>query len=223
VITVSSKKNLILKIGVPAAIVCFIIIIWAVKNHKLLTTNETTNNSIITSNNEIKNTTSVITATETTTENTVINSTDETDAAVTTKQQINKDNPDFALDYTDGTDIEHLKSYHLPIIIDFGADWCGPCQELAPIIEELNNELRGKAIIKFVNTDSGLSIIDNYDFQYIPMQIFIDSNGKPYNHVNDDEWENKYDPDTNELMYTMHTGVLQKEVLLSILKEMGME
>ncbi|MEI6579239.1 MAG: thioredoxin, partial [Eubacteriales bacterium] len=61
--------------------------------------------------------------------------------------------------------------------------------------------------------------------QYIPTQLFIKADGTPYNPANAAEMQMdlKYDPDTNELMYTTHTGTLTKEDLLSILTEMGMK
>ncbi|MEI6580493.1 MAG: thioredoxin domain-containing protein, partial [Eubacteriales bacterium] len=62
-------------------------------------------------------------------------------------------NPDFAYSVTDELDMDKLKSYKLPIIIEFGAEWCAPCKQMAPIITALNKELRGKAIVRFVNTD----------------------------------------------------------------------
>ena len=60
-------------------------------------------------------------------------------------------NPDFALYITEAIDLEKLKSYGLPIIIDFGADSCVPCKEMAPVLKELNETLQGKAIIRFVD------------------------------------------------------------------------
>lgn len=222
------KKNMLLKIGIPVLIVCLIVAIWAVKNKKSTDENVTSTTSSTTAISETTEETSAFEADTTITAETkeletTTETTTETTATNSTEKQIDINNPDFDLNYTNDTDLEKLKSYGLPIIIDFGAEWCGPCQELAPIIDELNEELRGKAIIKFVDTDSKLGIIGNYDFQYIPMQIFINSEGNPYIHSNDEEWESKYDPDTNELLYTMHTGVLQKDVFLNILKEMGME
>ena len=61
------------------------------------------------------------------------------------------ENSDFTLHVIEALDLEKLKSYGLPIVIDFGADSCIPCKEMAPVLKELNEDFQGKAIIKFVD------------------------------------------------------------------------
>jgi len=95
-----------------------------------------------------------------------------------------------------------LKSYGLPILLDFGAKWCGPCQKMHPILEELNNELRGKAIIKYIDIDEYPEATKGFKFNLIPTQYFITKEGE---------------------VYKTHTGILTKNGVLEILKEMGME
>lgn len=58
---------------------------------------------------------------------------------------------DFQLDANGQIDYEALFKYGLPIIVDYGADTCIPCKEMAPVLELLNEEMQGKAFIKFVN------------------------------------------------------------------------
>lgn len=135
-------------------------------------------------------------------------------------------NPDFALNVTNNNlDIEKLKTYGLPIIIEFGADWCAPCKQMAPIIKALNEDLQGKAIVRFVNTDENQKASQAYDFQYIPTQLFINADGTPYNPANASamQMDLKYDKTTNKHLYTTHTGTLTKQQLLDILDEMGMK
>ncbi|HZK39754.1 MAG TPA: thioredoxin domain-containing protein [Clostridia bacterium] len=134
-------------------------------------------------------------------------------------------NPDFAYAVTGEFDIEKLKSYRLPIVIEFGADWCGPCKQMKPILTALNKELLGKAIVRTIDTDKYGSQLSEYNFQYIPTQIFINADGTPYNPPNAAEMQMDlhYDSVTKELSYTTHTGVLSKQALLDILKEMGMK
>ncbi len=134
-------------------------------------------------------------------------------------------NPDFAYAVTGEFNIEKLKSYGLPIVIEFGADWCGPCKQMKPILTALNKELLGKAIVRTVDTDEYGSQLSDYNFQYIPTQIFINADATPYNPANAAQMQMDlhYDSVTNELSYTTHTGTLTKQELLDILNEMGMK
>ena len=57
-----------------------------------------------------------------------------------------------------------------PVIVDFFADWCGPCRMLAPVIEELANEAEGYSVYK-VNVDEMPEIAEKYDISSIPTLI----------------------------------------------------
>lgn len=134
------------------------------------------------------------------------------------------DNPDFDLHVTEKIDLEKLKTYGLPIIIDFGADSCIPCKEMAPVLKELNETLRGKAIIKFVDVWKYGSLAEGYPVEVIPTQIFIDKNGKPYTPSNPEAMQMLMyqDRNTNEHIFTAHKGGIKKEGLVEVLKEMGL-
>lgn len=136
-----------------------------------------------------------------------------------------EDNPDFALNVTDKLNLEKLKSYGLPIIIDFGADSCIPCKEMAPVLSELNVELKGKAIIKFVDVWKYQELAKDYPISVIPTQIIIDSNGNPFNPENPEKYQLKQYvyKDSGELAFTVHEGGLTKSDLLKILKDMGID
>lgn len=135
------------------------------------------------------------------------------------------DNSDFALHVTEKLDLDKLKSYGLPIIIDFGADSCIPCKQMAPVLVELNEELQGKAIIKFVDVWKYQELAQGYPISLIPTQIFIDSTGKPYSPKDPETMKMILysSKDTEEHVFTAHEGGTTKEQLLSILKEMGLK
>ena len=67
----------------------------------------------------------------------------------------------------------------LPAIIDFYADWCGPCKMVAPILEELSDEYKDRLVIYKVNTDIEQELAAVFGIQSIPTLLFIDSAGEP--------------------------------------------
>jgi thioredoxin 1 len=67
----------------------------------------------------------------------------------------------------------------LPAIIDFYADWCGPCKMVAPILEELSKEYEGRLVIYKVNTDIEQELSAVFGIQSIPTILFIGADGEP--------------------------------------------
>jgi thioredoxin len=67
----------------------------------------------------------------------------------------------------------------LPAIIDFYADWCGPCRKVAPIMEELAQEYKGKIIIYKVDTVVEKQLAGMFGISSIPAILFIPKEGQP--------------------------------------------
>ena len=134
-----------------------------------------------------------------------------------------KNNPDFDLIVTNPIDLQKLKSYGLPIIIDFGSDSCTACKDMAPVLKELNETLRGKAIIKFVDVLKYSSLYKGFPIRLIPTQVFIGSDGKPFVPADPVAYMMSYYSDrvSGEHLFTRHEGGMTKSQLLSVLKEMG--
>ena len=65
-----------------------------------------------------------------------------------------------------------LKSSQL-VIVDFWAEWCGPCRMIGPIIEEMSTEYSGKAVIGKVDVDSNSGISSQFNVRSIPTILFI--------------------------------------------------
>jgi len=65
-----------------------------------------------------------------------------------------------------------------PTVADFGARTCIPCKKMAPILEELNRELKGKANVTFTDVWATPDLAKEYRVQMIPTQIFFDAKGK---------------------------------------------
>lgn len=72
----------------------------------------------------------------------------------------------------DNFEAEVLKS-DLPVMVDFFAEWCGPCKMLAPIVEELSKEMDGKWKIGKCNVDESQAISQKYGVQSIPTILFF--------------------------------------------------
>ncbi len=131
----------------------------------------------------------------------------------------NDDN--FALE-AEFIDLDALTAYGLPIIIDFGSDSCIPCQQMAPVLETMNEEMQGKAIIKFVDVWEYAEAADGFPIQVIPTQIFINSDGTPYVPGDDIEVEfTMYSyKETGEHAFTVHQGGLTEDQMRAILADM---
>ena len=67
----------------------------------------------------------------------------------------------------------------LPAVIDFYADWCGPCRRVAPIMEKLAEEYDGKLLVYKVNTDQERELANAFQVKSIPMVLFIPLEGQP--------------------------------------------
>lgn len=129
----------------------------------------------------------------------------------------------FPLDVSDPINLEELTSYGLPIIIDFGADSCAPCIEMAPALKTLNEELSGEAIILFVDVFKYQAAMEGFPIQVIPTQIFIDAEGNPYQPIGDTsvEYIQYTYRETGEPAFTAHQGTITEEQLRAALSEMG--
>jgi thioredoxin len=70
-------------------------------------------------------------------------------------------------------------SGELPCIIDFYADWCGPCKMVAPILEDLSREYAGKVNIYKVDTEQEQELAAMFGIRSIPSILFVPTDGKP--------------------------------------------
>jgi len=98
-------------------------------------------------------------------------------------------------DYTTETEWKFKGS--MPAIIDFYADWCGPCKMVAPILEELSKEYADKVTIYKVDTEAELELSSVFGIQSIPSLLFIPMEGRPM----------------------MQKGALPKNVLKNVIEE----
>ena len=89
-----------------------------------------------------------------------------------------------------------------PCLIDFYADWCGPCKMVAPILEELANDYEGKLDIYKIDTEKEMELASVFGIRSIPSLLFVPKTGQPQ----------------------MAMGALPKETLVNAFKEvLGIE
>ena len=108
-----------------------------------------------------------------------------------TSEQFKKD----IFDYT--TETEWKYKGEVPAIIDFYADWCGPCKMVAPVLEELSNEYNGKLNIYKVDTEIEQELSAVFRIRSIPSILFIPKDKQPM----------------------MQAGAMPKHMLEEIIKE----
>ena len=77
-----------------------------------------------------------------------------------------------AIEITDANFEEIIKSEQ-PILVDFWAEWCGPCKMIGPVVEELAGDYEGKAIIGKVDVDSNPGVAQAFGIRSIPTLLFF--------------------------------------------------
>lgn len=82
-----------------------------------------------------------------------------------------RNNPNFKI--VDGAIITD----NLPVVVDFYADWCGPCKQYSPIFHEVASQYNRSAIFVSINVDDYKEIADNYEITSIPTTVFIQPGG----------------------------------------------
>ena len=79
---------------------------------------------------------------------------------------------------TNETFSSHMENTNTPVLVDFWAEWCGPCKMIAPILEELSEQYANRVSIAKVNVDREREIAETFNIRGIPTLILF-KNGEP--------------------------------------------
>jgi thioredoxin 1 len=79
----------------------------------------------------------------------------------------------MTIDVTDATFQDVVIKSDKPVIVDFWAEWCGPCRMVAPIVKDLSEEYEGKAVVAKVDVDNNPGISQDYGIRNIPTILFF--------------------------------------------------
>jgi thioredoxin 1 len=74
---------------------------------------------------------------------------------------------------TDQSFSQDVLSSQTPVLVDFWAEWCGPCRALAPKLEEIAQQLKGKVIVAKVNVDENSKMAEKYGIRGIPAMLLF--------------------------------------------------
>ena len=131
--------------------------------------------------------------------------------------------PEYNFEVTD-FNLEELKSYNVPILLQFGASWCPPCQAMKPYLADLYDQYKDQMFILYLDVDLLENGTHGHPVQVLPTQFFYNADGTPL--IPCDSFQNierLVDRNTGEHVLTRNQGYLDLDSLVHLLRDMGVE
>lgn len=88
----------------------------------------------------------------------------------------------MALAFNDSNFQDEVLNSEIPVLVDFYADWCGPCKMMSPVVDELSKEYEGRLKVGKVNVDENTNVAQQYRVMSIPTILLI-KNGQVVDQV----------------------------------------
>jgi thioredoxin 1 len=79
----------------------------------------------------------------------------------------------MTIDVTDSTFEQVVLKSDKPVLVDFWAEWCGPCRMVGPIVKEIGNDFEGKVVVTKLDVDSNPEVSSKYGIRNIPTILFF--------------------------------------------------
>jgi len=79
----------------------------------------------------------------------------------------------MALEFTDATFEELVLNSENPVLVDFWAEWCGPCRMVGPIVQEIGQDYEGKVVVGKLDVDSNPGVSAKFGIRNIPTILFF--------------------------------------------------
>jgi thioredoxin 1 len=84
----------------------------------------------------------------------------------------------MSIDVTEQTFEAEVLGMTMPVLVDFGAKWCGPCRKLSPVLDEIESTLEGKVKVVKVDADENRGLMQKYSVSGLP-SLLVFKNGEP--------------------------------------------
>ena len=88
----------------------------------------------------------------------------------------------MALEFTDANFASEVLKSDKPVLVDFWADWCGPCKQLSPVVEELSDKYEGQMVFAKIDTNANTATPMNYQVMALPT-LLVFKDGQVVNQI----------------------------------------